>query len=121
VLLEELLPAACRRHPANLHLPGTTCLPAIATLPSSHCPPAPLPSCPTALLPLPSSHCPPPTALLPLPCSILVGLALGWLVSRLLRTPPEFRVHALVAIAFGNVGNLPLGGRGGRAGGLVEI
>ena len=111
VLLEELLPAACRRHPANLHLPGTTCLPAIATLPSSHCPPAPLPS----------SHCPPPTALLPLPCSILVGLALGWLVSRLLRTPPEFRVHALVAIAFGNVGNLPLGGRGGRAGGLVEI
>ena len=97
VLLEELLPAACRRHPANLHLPGTTCLPAIATLPSSHCPPAPL------------------------PCSILVGLALGWLVSRLLRTPPEFRVHALVAIAFGNVGNLPLGGRGGRAGGLVEI
>jgi predicted permease len=42
-----------------------------------------------------------------------VGLALGWLVSRLLRTPPEFRVHALVAIAFGNVGNLPLGGWAG--------
>lgn len=33
--------------------------------------------------------------------SIIIGLGLGLLVSRLLRTPPLFRTHALVAIAFG--------------------
>lgn len=40
--------------------------------------------------------------------SIVVGLAVGALASRALRTPHEFRVLPLVAIAFNNVGNLPL-------------
>ena len=38
-----------------------------------------------------------------LPRSIFVGLLIGWAVAALLRTPRQFRSHALAAIAFGNV------------------
>lgn len=48
------------------------------------------------------------TAARPLPCArrILLGLAVGLVTCRLLRTPREFRVHTLVCVAFGNVGQV---------------
>lgn len=56
-----------------------------------------------------SCHCgaarmPVPPALPAANCSIIIGLGLGLLMARLLRTPPLFRTHVLVAIAFGESG-----------------
>ena len=40
--------------------------------------------------------------------SSLLGLATGWALSLTLRVPAHFRPLVIVAVAFGNVGNLPL-------------
>lgn len=40
--------------------------------------------------------------------SILVGFALGYLAAAVFKTPAEYRNIVVAAIAFGNVGNLPL-------------
>ncbi|KAL4424764.1 hypothetical protein ABPG77_000804 [Micractinium sp. CCAP 211/92] len=40
--------------------------------------------------------------------SVFVGFGLGQLVGRLTRTPPELRSIVMCAVAFSNVGNLPL-------------
>lgn len=40
--------------------------------------------------------------------SVAVGAALGWALGPLLRVPRQLRPHVMCAVAFGNVGNLPL-------------
>nr|GMC67864.1 protein PIN-LIKES 2-like [Ipomoea batatas] len=40
--------------------------------------------------------------------SIAIGCLLGYLVTKICRTPPEFNRFTIIATAFGNTGNLPL-------------
>lgn len=41
--------------------------------------------------------------------AIAGGFALGYLLVKLIRPPPDFRPHTIVSVGVGNVGNLPLG------------